>query len=302
MGGLAQAPSSQPSRDANSGWLPGWATPNSSSQPTATTQAASRVKPLPDAPGSHRVKRELVPTPRKDETQSMPQNEVKGELVPSPRKDETRSVPQSAGVQTTLDHYEKATATATAPKVGTQNPIEQHVGVGMRIQDDPPHKIISLVPGGPAARSGSVQVGDYLLSVQDVDIQNLSAANIRSLIVGPDGSSVTLKLKKRPVGSGRTPEGHEEVCSVTVIREPAMKGALKAATLQSKTYKELHATFKRFDSNGSGRIDRTEMKKVLAALGFPASEAEVQRMINQSSPRATIDFATFLTILGMSPP
>ena len=212
MGGLAQAPSSQPSRDANSGWLPGWATPNSSSQPTATTQAASRVKPLPDAPGSHRVKRELVPTPRKDETQSMPQNEVKGELVPSPRKDETRSVPQSAGVQTTLDHYEKATATATAPKVGTQNPIEQHVGVGMRIQDDPPHKIISLVPGtvrvifccmlcvcilsstlkcagGPAARSGSVQVGDYLLSVQDVDIQNLSAANIRSLIVGPDVST-----------------------------------------------------------------------------------------------------------------
>ena len=69
------------------------------------------------------------------------------------------------------------------------------------------------------------------------------------------------------MGSGRTPEGHEEVCSVTVIRlacceivsfvraarnnrmsylllnfgdrEPAMKGALKAATLQSKTYKEV---------------------------------------------------------------
>ena len=64
--------------------------------------------------------------------------------------------------------------------------------------------------------------------------------------------------------------------------------------------KELQAQFRKFDLNGSGRIDRVEMRKVLASIGFAASEAEVQRMINQSSPRATIDFPTFLTILGMS--
>ena len=31
-------------------------------------------------------------------------------------------------------------------------------------------------------------------------------------------------------------------------------------------------------------------------------QAEVQRMIHQSSPCATIDFLNFLTILGISPP
>lgn len=88
---------------------------------------------------------------------------------------------------------------------------------------------------------------------------------------------------------------------MVLFREPAMKGALKAASLQSKSVKELHAMFKKFDTDHSGRIDRVEMKKVLASLGFNASEAEVQRMINQSSPRATIDFNAFLTILGVSP-
>ena len=185
-------------------------------------------------------------------------------------------------------------------------PVGQ-VGVGMRIQDDPPHKIISLVPGGPAARSGAIRVGDYLLAISDVEVRGLSAANIRSLIVGPDGSKVSLRFKRASTkgsSAASTPrdagEPGEEF-SVVLFREPAMKGALKAASLQSKSVKELHAMFKKFDTDHSGRIDRVEMKKVLASLGFNASEAEVQRMINQSSPRATIDFNAFLTILGVSP-
>ena len=55
-------------------------------------------------------------------------------------------------------------------------------------------------------------------------------------------------------------------------REPAMKGALKAAALQSKSPKELYAVFKRFDTDNSGRIDRVETKRMLASMGFNASE------------------------------
>ena len=42
--------------------------------------------------------------------------------------------------------------------------------------------------GGPAARSGDIRVGDYLLAINDVTVKGLSAAHIRSLIVGPDVS------------------------------------------------------------------------------------------------------------------
>ena len=81
----------------------------------------------------------------------------------------------------------------------------------------------------------------------------------------------------------------------------ALADVVASSGEQGGRVKELHAMFKKFDTDHSGRIDRVEMKKVLASLGFNASEAEVQRMINQSSPRATIDFNAFLTILGVSP-
>ena len=54
----------------------------------------------------------------------------------------------------------------------------------MRVNDDPPHRIISLVPGGPAAKSGAIAVGDHLLAIDDAELQGASAATMRSLIAG----------------------------------------------------------------------------------------------------------------------
>ena len=319
----AQAPSGPDSSQSSSSWLTGFmATPKSSEQPAPEPPAKEKSAP------PVRVKNELVPSPRKIELtpaqKAAADAQIASAAAPKPSQGSAASKPPMPPAP--------SSAKSAPPAFAALQPIEAEVGVGMRIQDDPPHTVIALVPGGPAARCGAICVGDQLVAISDVEVATLAATEIRSKIVGPDGSSVTLRLRRPAsrgghvplkipsaranvkIGGGAgsrggsaassasgTPVGTpREEYSVTVVREPAMKGALKAAAIQNKSIKELQAQFRKFDLNGSGRIDRVEMRKVLASIGFAASEAEVQRMINQSSPRATIDFPTFLTILGMS--
>ena len=52
----------------------------------------------------------------------------------------------TVGLESRPDANSNVVSPASAP---------QRAGIGMRIQDDPPHRVISLVPMGPAARSGS---------------------------------------------------------------------------------------------------------------------------------------------------
>ena len=56
-------------------------------------------------------------------------------------------------------------------------------------------EVTILVPGGSAARSGLVQVGDCLQSIDGVIIRSVSQA--KSLIVGDIGTTVTLMLLKK---------------------------------------------------------------------------------------------------------
>ena len=65
-------------------------------------------------------------------------------------------------------------------------PKKDIAGVGMRIQDDPPHRVISLVPSGPADRSGFIEPGDILVAVDQRDVSKLSSSKIRTLIAGPN--------------------------------------------------------------------------------------------------------------------
>lgn len=56
------------------------------------------------------------------------------------------------------------------------------------------YSVTSLAPGGAAERSGAIQVGDLIMSVDSTPITDLSAADITSLIVGAPGSSVVLAI------------------------------------------------------------------------------------------------------------
>ena len=71
-----------------------------------------------------------------------------------------------------------------------------YVGVGMTIQnteDASGFLIIDVVPEGPAAQAG-IQIKDLLIRVEDTDIRSLTAAEVRDLVKGEEGTSVSLTV------------------------------------------------------------------------------------------------------------
>jgi hypothetical protein len=91
----------------------------------------------------------------------------------------------------------------SGPRVSLRNEI---IGVGIALElDSNAFKITSLVPNGPAARSGLLLPGDQLLAVQQdplgsgdgVPLEGLTLAEVVSMIRGPEGSLVGLLVARQ---------------------------------------------------------------------------------------------------------
>lgn len=96
-----------------------------------------------------------------------------------------------AGLCSTLATAEPATPAVAAESFG---------GVGARLQADGRYaRVFELVPGGPAAASGQLQVGDRIIGVgeQSGEIVNVIAMPLPDLVSrirGPVGSQVRLQV------------------------------------------------------------------------------------------------------------
>jgi hypothetical protein len=87
-------------------------------------------------------------------------------------------------------------------------------GVGIFFQQDVGGFVVvkTIVKGGSAERDGTVQIGDRILSVDDRSVAGESLPVLRSLILGPQGSSVKMKFARQ--GSN----GSAQDFSVSLIR------------------------------------------------------------------------------------
>jgi len=74
---------------------------------------------------------------------------------------------------------------------------QKMVGIGIRITDEPPHRVTEIVAGGAAYQSGELSVGDYILQVGHMDVSTHPIETIRKNILGPAGSYLDLKLDRR---------------------------------------------------------------------------------------------------------
>lgn len=71
-----------------------------------------------------------------------------------------------------------------------------YVGVGMTIQateDGVGFLIVDVVPAGPAEEAG-IQIKDLLIRVGETDVRSLTAAEVRDLVKGEEGTSVSLTI------------------------------------------------------------------------------------------------------------
>ncbi len=75
---------------------------------------------------------------------------------------------------------------------GTAN----YVGIGVTIQPTAqPLTVGEVYPGTPAERGG-LQSGDAFLAVNGTDVTNLNADQVRTLVIGPEGTDVTLTIQR----------------------------------------------------------------------------------------------------------
>ena len=81
---------------------------------------------------------------------------------------------------------------------------EDQVGVGMRIKDTPPYRVMSLVDGSSALACGKIRVGDILLAVDQVSVKGMPFDQLRKRLMGSKGSQLELSFT-RSSGPGEVP-------------------------------------------------------------------------------------------------
>ena len=76
-------------------------------------------------------------------------------------------------------------------------------GVGITFIEDSNGALYvkSLVPGGSAAQSGQVQVGDVLVEVSEQNVYCSNPEQIGNLLLGTEGSEVQVAFKRSSTGA-----------------------------------------------------------------------------------------------------
>ena len=98
------------------------------------------------------------------------------------------------------------------------------MGVGIRLTDEPPHRVVEVVAGGSAALAGGILPGDLLVSVGGKDVGALPMTAIRRLLVGPVGSVVAISFLRDGASLGAG-SGEGTRCTLSLTRSAPVKVA-----------------------------------------------------------------------------
>ncbi len=106
-------------------------------------------------------------------------------------------------------------------------------GIGATLtSEDGYTKIVDLVAGGPADKSGRLQPEDRIIAVaqegaEPVDIIDMSVGNVVKLVRGPAGSKVTLTVLPAAQGAAALPEDITIVRGKVELTENAAQGTIE---------------------------------------------------------------------------
>lgn len=151
------------------------------------------------------------------------------------------------------------------------NTTEVVAGVGMLAMveaDSGLFFVSSLVPDGPASSTGQIAAGDYILHVDGRAVRGLALEELRDLLVGGPGSTVTVGLRRR--------NGHEYAVVIT-------RAVLKMPNLDATTQQALAARERErqvlMSSGGGGMMNGTHH--------FYQQQEQQQRGVYQHHRNAT---------------
>jgi hypothetical protein len=116
-------------------------------------------------------------------------------------------------------------------RLGAAPPAPGIIGMLIkRYEGDSSVVVDALTPGGPAASSGQIRVGDRLLSVDGRSVASLSLDIVHDLIDGPAGGTITMTLQSAGGTPRREDRSHDNGWSNSPEGAPGgLMGAFTAA-------------------------------------------------------------------------
>ncbi len=182
------------------------------------------------------------------------------------------------------DRFFEAFAKAFDPHTDFMPPLDkedfdigmtgQLEGIGATLKEEDGYvKVVSVVPGGPAYREGSLQPDDTILKVSEgksepVDISDMKLRDAIKLIRGKKGTQVTLTVKKL---GGRLATIHI-VRDVVQLEDGFVKGVLLRDNKTGKSFGYIkipafYRDFERTRNGASGRNSTDDLRKELKNFG-----------------------------------
>jgi carboxyl-terminal processing protease len=184
---------------------------------------------------------------------------------------------------THFDRYFNAVTRAFDPHTNYMPPTQKEdfdismrgslEGIGATLKEEDGFiKVVTVIPGSPAARDGRLQADDFILKVgegagEPVDITDTRIRDAVSLIRGPKGSEVRLTVRK--------PDGTKLVVpiirDVVQIEETFVKGATLIDEQSGKTFgyikiPSFYRDFAETRMGGSGRNSTDDLRAELQKL------------------------------------
>mmetsp|Transcript_19216 Transcript_19216/g.45959 ORF Transcript_19216/g.45959 Transcript_19216/m.45959 type:complete len:303 (+) Transcript_19216:49-957(+) len=210
------------------------------------------------------------------------------------RKATPRDVSRESSRVTSVVSESSITSNDSSESIG-ESLSAPSVGVGITFALDPQGRYIvkRVLAGGPAESSAAVSPGDVVVAISGTPITGLSTQQLALLVVGPEGSRVTLDIERQSGGATqvsllRRPTLSSPSSSSSAMRD--MSGGLGISFHQDRTGRFV---VKRLVPGGSAeRSGRVNAGDVLIGIGSTAAQGLSQRELSRllvGPPGSTAD-------------
>lgn len=161
-------------------------------------------------------------------------------------------------ISSSLDAHTMYFSPSEASEIRTSLAKEVH-GVGIEISENYDGVMInSLLPKGPALRSGKIESGDRLVEIDDLDISTMSFREVLRRLEGPEFSKVKLAVQKKNGAKVAISLSREKIIldsdRISIDFEPFLDGVIGKINLSS------------FYDNGTGINVERDLREALKEL------------------------------------